>query len=181
MSYLLIKALHIVFMVSYFAGIFYLVRIFVYYKDAENFEPAKKQILQEQYLFMANRLWKIITLPAGVLMLLCGIVMLCMNPSLLSVSWFHVKMLGLVALGAYHYWCYINLQKMNHMALKAENLKLRQANEIATFILFFVVFSVILKQDIINNGLSLALWFVALVVGIRALVKLVNNKKQKKS
>jgi protoporphyrinogen IX oxidase len=177
MSYLLIKALHVVFMVSYFAGIFYLVRLFVYYKDAENFATTKKEILQEQYLFMANRLWKIITLPAGVLMLLCGITMLVINPDLLSSAWFQVKIVGLLALGIYHFWCWKTLAKMNQTALHAGNLKLRQANEIATFILFLVVFSVILKQDLISHGWQLALWFVGLVLGIRTLVKWVNKKK----
>jgi putative membrane protein len=56
MTYLIIKALHIIFMVSYFAGIFYLVRIFVYYKDTDAFESPKKEILREQYVFMARRL-----------------------------------------------------------------------------------------------------------------------------
>lgn len=66
MTYLIIKALHIIFMVSYFAGIFYLVRIFVYYKDTDEFESPKKEILREQYVFMARRLWNIITVPAAV-------------------------------------------------------------------------------------------------------------------
>ena len=56
MLYSIIKAFHIVFIVSYFAGIFYLVRIFVYYKDTDEFEETKKKILREQYVFMARRL-----------------------------------------------------------------------------------------------------------------------------
>ena len=68
MGYSILKALHIVFMVSYFAGIFYLVRLFVYYKDTDSFTEPKKSILREQYIFMLRRLWNIILAPAGVLM-----------------------------------------------------------------------------------------------------------------
>ena len=56
MLYTIIKAIHIIFMVSYFAGIFYLVRLFVYYKDTDEFDELKQQILRNQYTFMAVRL-----------------------------------------------------------------------------------------------------------------------------
>src|SRR5574343_962785 len=104
MSYQIIKALHIIFMVSYFAGIFYLVRIFVYYKDTDLFESPKKEILREQYVFMARRLWNIITIPAGILMFLFGVIMILMNPTLLQMNWFQLKLFFLLGLGAYHYW-----------------------------------------------------------------------------
>ena len=92
MTYLIIKALHIIFMVSYFAGIFYLVRIFVYYKDTDAFESPKKEILREQYVFMARRLWNIITVPAGVIMAICGISMIFLNFGLMATPWFHLKL-----------------------------------------------------------------------------------------
>lgn len=52
-------------MVSYFAGLFYTVRLFVYYKDTDAFDNPKRDILREQYAFMASRLWNIITVPGG--------------------------------------------------------------------------------------------------------------------
>ena len=104
MTYLIIKALHIIFMVSYFAGIFYLVRIFVYYKDTDAFESPKKEILREQYVFMARRLWNIITVPAFVLMTIFGTILILMNPTLLQMSWFQLKIAFLIVLFIYHYW-----------------------------------------------------------------------------
>ena len=104
MTYLIIKALHIIFMVSYFAGIFYLVRIFVYYKDTDAFESPKKEILREQYVFMARRLWNIITVPAFVLMTIFGTILILMNPTLLQMSWFQLKIAFLIGLFIYHYW-----------------------------------------------------------------------------
>ncbi|MBS1550130.1 MAG: CopD family protein [Bacteroidetes bacterium] len=181
MLYTLLKAVHIIFMVSYFAGIFYLVRLFVYYKDTDDFEANKKQILREQYVFMARRLWNIITVPAGVIMLICGLCMIFLNLGLMQSPWFHLKLTFLLGLGAYHYWCWkkvIQLKKLQNSDLPIANIKLRQANEIATFILFLVVFTVILKSNVIQYGWQLLLGFVVIVVLIMTTVKLVNNKKK---
>jgi putative membrane protein len=180
MTYLIIKALHIIFMVSYFAGIFYLVRIFVYYKDTDEFESPKKEILREQYVFMARRLWNIITVPAAVLMAIFGIWMLILNPSLLQMSWFHLKILFLIGLGIYHFWCWKNvlkLKSLNNKELETPNIKLRQANEIATFILFLVVFTVIMKTLTIEYWWQLIVGFFVIVSLIMITVKLVNKKK----
>lgn len=182
MFYLIIKALHIIFMVSYFAGIFYLVRIFVYYKDTDEFESPKKEILREQYVFMARRLWNIITVPAGVLMLLFGLIMLFMNSTLLQMNWFQLKLLFLLGLGAYHYWCWkkvLEIKTLQNGELSTANLKLRQANEIATFILFLVVFTVILKYKAIENWWQLIAGFFVIVFVIMMTVKLVNKKTKK--
>ncbi|AJW62667.1 CopD family protein [Elizabethkingia anophelis] len=181
MAYLIIKALHIIFMVSYFAGLFYTVRLFVYYKDTDAFDNPKKDVLREQYSFMASRLWNIITVPGGTLMLIFGITMICMNPALLKMPWFHLKLTALVGLAIYHYWCWkkvIQLKNLNKATLPSKNLALRQANEIATFILFFVVFTVILKYALLEYWWQLALGFVGLVIFITLVVKLVNRKRK---
>lgn len=180
MTYLIIKALHIIFMVSYFAGIFYLVRIFVYYKDTDEFESPKKEILREQYVFMARRLWNIITVPAAILMTVFGVWMIILNPSLLQMSWFHLKLLFLVGLGAYHFWSWkkvLELKSLKDKELNAQNIKLRQANEIATFILFLVVFTVIMKALTIEYWWQLIVGFIVIVFVIMITVKLVNKKK----
>ena len=168
-------------MVSYFAGIFYLVRLFVYYKDTDTFEENKKSILRAQYEFMATRLWKIITLPTFVLMTTAGITMIILNPELLKTPWFHLKMTFLLGLFAYHYWCWKmvkKLQDLNGCDLEMPNIQLRQFNEIATFILFLVVFTVILKSTVIAYWWQLLLGFIAIVVLISATVKLVNKNKK---
>lgn len=180
MLYSIIKAFHIVFIVSYFAGIFYLVRIFVYYKDTDEFEETKKKILREQYVFMARRLWNIITVPAGIIMLTTGITMIILNLGLMKTPWFHLKLTFLIGLGIYHYWCWKKLNEIKNLHgtnLSTPNLKLRQANEIATFIVFLVVFTVILKSMAIDYWWQLIAGFFVLVVLIMATVKLVNTKK----
>lgn len=167
-------------MISYFAGIFYLVRLFVYYKDTDAFDKNKKSVLREQYVFMMRRLWNIITVPAGVIMLVTGLSMIFMNSGLMKMPWFHLKLTFLLLLGGYHFWCWTMVKKFKALDGKAINLKnisLRQANEIATFILFLVVFTVILKQLAVVHGLYLLGSFVLLVILITATVKIVNKSK----
>ena len=182
MLYTIIKAVHIIFMVSYFAGIFYLVRLFVYYKDTDEFEENKKQVLREQYVFMARRLWNIITVPAGVIMLVSGITLIVLNFGLMKTPWFHLKLTFLLGLAAYHYWCWkkvLQIKNLNGNILPIANIKLRQANEIATFILFLVVFTVILKSMVIAFWWQLIVGFIVLVALIMMTVKLVNKKKSR--
>lgn len=181
MLYTVLKAIHIIFMVSYFAGIFYLVRLFVYYKDTDEFEEQKKTILRAQYIFMATRLWNIITVPAGVIMLVSGITLIFLNSGLLQTPWFHLKLTFLLGLGGYHFWCWKKvrqLKNLNTESLPIKNLLLRQANEIATFILFLIVFTVILKGNIIAYYWQLLLGFIGIVGLVMATVKLVNSEKR---
>lgn len=181
MLYTILKAVHIIFMVSYFAGIFYLVRLFVYYKDTDGFDENKKQVLREQYVFMARRLWNIITVPAGVIMLLSGLTLIILNSGLMKMPWFHLKLTFLLGLGIYHYWCWkkvLQMKNLNGNILPIKNIKLRQANEIATFILFLVVFTVILKSMVIEYWWQLITGFFVLVFVILMTVKLVNKNKK---
>lgn len=181
MLYTILKAFHIIFMVSYFAGIFYLVRLFVYYKDTDEFEVGKKEILREQYVFMARRLWNIITVPAGVIMLVTGLSLIYLNFGLMKKPWFHLKLTFLIGLAFYHYWCWKKVLQMKNLKgdiLPIKNIKLRQANEIATFILFLVVFTVILKSWVLEYWWQLITGFFVLVVAIMLTVKLVNKAKK---
>ena len=182
MLYTVLKAVHIIFMVSYFAGIFYLVRIFVYYKDTDAFDENKKNILREQYVFMARRLWNIITVPAGVIMLLSGLTLIFLNFGLMKTPWFHLKLTFLLGLAFYHYWCWqkvLQIKNLSGNLLPVQNIKLRQANEIATFILFLVVFTVILKSMVIEYWWQLISGFIVFVLVVMLTVKLVNRKKKK--
>lgn len=183
MLYNILKAIHIIFMVSYFAGIFYLVRLFVYYKDTDHFETTKKQILREQYLLMARRLWNIITVPAFIIMTLAGLSLIFTNPTLLKMPWFHLKITFLLGLFVYHYWCWkkvLKIKNLNGKSLENSNISLRQSNEFATFILFLVIFTVILKSLVLEYWWQLALGFLLVVNTIMITVKLVNKKKERK-
>lgn len=154
----------------------------MYYKDTDDFADEKKKILREQYIFMARRLWNIITVPAGVIMTVCGITMILLNLGLMKMPWFHLKLTFLVSLAFFHYWAWRKLlliKKLNGEMLSTSNVKLRQINEIATFILFLVVFTVILKSSVIEYWWQLITGFFVLVFLIMMTVKLVNKNKKK--
>lgn len=144
--YPVIKALHLIFMVTFFAGTFYIVRLFIYHTEAfDRWEP-ERGVLAEQFALMSRRLWYFITWPSLVLMALFGIWMLVLNPELLKQPWMHAK-LGLVSLLiAYHMvnqGIFSRLQR-NERAWRGSALRLW--NEGATLILFGVVFLAVLKR-----------------------------------
>src|SRR5690606_16386860 len=145
--YLYLKALHIIFVVCWFAGLFYIVRLFVYYAEAQLKTEIEKDILTKQYQLMAHRLWYIITYPAAVLATIFGVWMLIENPALLQMPWMHIKLFFIVLLWAYHLKCHQFVQQIKHQTLTKTNSFFRICNEGATLILFSVVFIVILKSS----------------------------------
>ena len=146
--YLYLKALHIIFVVCWFAGLFYIVRLFVYYAEAQEKPEPEKEILSAQYQIMTNRLWYIITFPAAVLATIFGISMLIENPALLQMPWMHVKLLFVVLLWIYHLKCHAFVKQIAQRSLTKKGAFFRIWNEGATMILFSVVFLVVLKSAV---------------------------------
>jgi putative membrane protein len=148
MDFLYLKALHIIFVVTWFAGLFYIVRLFIYHVEAESKESPVKEILQKQYKLMSKRLWYIITWPSCVLACGFAIWMLYLNPNLLLANWMLIKLGFVGLLLIYHLSCqsiYSNLQKD---IVKTTSFKLRIFNEVSTLLLFAIVFLVVLKNTI---------------------------------
>lgn len=179
MDYFIAKSVHIIFVVSYFAGLFYMVRLFVYHTEnlLENPEP-KRSILHAQYSYMQERLWNIITIPALVIMSLSGIYILYLTDWIwLKEGWLHIKLAFVLGLYAYHFWCWRMLKNLQKGITKYTSVQLRMFNEIATIILFAVVFAVVLKTEFIANWYWSLIWFLLMGIGIMAVVKFVNRKK----
>ena len=91
MAFDIFKSLHLIFMVSWFAGLFYMVRLFIYFAEANSKHEIEKKILLNQFKIMQTRLWYIISWPAMVLTVLCGAGMLYINPFYLSIPYMHLK------------------------------------------------------------------------------------------
>lgn len=144
--YLYLKALHIIFIVCWFAGLFYIVRLFVYYAEAQLKPEIEKNILSKQYQIMTNRLWFIITYPAAILGTIFGLWMLFENPALLKMPWMHVKLLFVALLWVYHLKCHQFVKQIASNTLQKTGSFFRIWNEGATLILFSVVFLAILKN-----------------------------------
>jgi putative membrane protein len=178
MDFLYIKALHIIFVVTWFAGLFYIIRLFIYHVEAENkLEPAKS-ILQTQYKLMSKRLWYIITWPSAILASVFAFWMLYESPYYLTEPWMHVKLAFVLALYFYHYSCQRIYTQLQNDVIKYSAFKLRIWNEVATIILFAVVFLVTLKSAInwIWGVVGIILFGIILMLFIR-LYKKIRAKK----
>lgn len=178
MDFLYLKSLHIIFVVTWFAGLFYIVRLFIYHAEAEKKEEPAKEILQTQYKLMEKRLWYIITWPSAILASIFAFWMLIDNPVYLEMPWMHVKLSFVLALYFYHGKCHSMYKQLQRDEVKYSSLKLRIWNEVATIILFAVVFLVVLKNAInwIWGVVGIILVSVLLMMSVR-LYKKIRAKK----
>ena len=101
--YSTVKALHIIFVVSWFAGLFYIIRLFIYHTEAQAKDEVAKNILTEQFEIMEKRLWWIITSPAMILAIVFGTIMFTARPDLLKEPWMHLKLAFVAVLLFYHF------------------------------------------------------------------------------
>lgn len=143
-----IKSLHLIFVITWFAGLFYIVRLFVYHIEANDKPSPEKEILTKQYKLMAHRLWYIITWPSAVLATVFAITLLIIMPEWLQQGWMHVKLTFVLLLILYHLKCHQIFKQLQRDEIKHTTNFMRLWNEGATFILFAVVFLVILKSAI---------------------------------
>ena len=164
-----IKALHIIFVVSWFAGLFYIVRLFIYFAEAEEKEKTAKTILQTQYKLMSKRLWYIITWPSAILASFFAFLMLYLEPSYLLMPWMHVKLSFVLALYFYHAGCHKVFIQQQKGVVKYTSFKLRIWNEVATVLLFAIVFLVVLKSTIswVWGVVGIILFGVLMMLGIK--------------
>lgn len=178
MDFLYVKALHIIFVVTWFAGLFYMVRLFIYHVEAEKKEQPAKEILQTQYKLMQKRLWYIITWPSAVLASFFAFWMLYKNPSYLEEGWMLVKLSFVVVLYVYHGFCQVIYKQLQQDEIKYTSFKLRLWNEVATILLFAIVFLVVLKDSIswIWGVVGILLVSILLMLGVR-LYKKIRAKK----
>jgi putative membrane protein len=146
--YFYCKAFHIIGFVSWFAGLFYLVRLFVYHVEANEKPEPEKSILQKQYTYMEWRLYNIITTPAMVLTLCFGISMLFINPAWLQSGWMHAKLGLLVALIGYHHWCKTVIKRLERGEMPFNSFQFRLLNELPTIFLVSIVLLAVLKNTL---------------------------------
>jgi putative membrane protein len=139
MLYTFLKALHIVGFVSWFAGIFYLVRLFIYHTEAQTRSTQEYQVLHPQFSLMEKRLYSIIMHPAMLITVVCGIGMLILNPSWLRMGWMHLKLTLMVGLIAYHFWCRQIMHRLWREDYRYSSFRLRLINEIPTLFLLAIV------------------------------------------
>lgn len=178
--YYYIKSLHLIFVVTWFAGLFYIPRLFVYQIEAFHKPSPDKEILGTQLKLMAKRLWFIITWPSAVLATLFAIWLLILAPSWLDQGWMHVKLGFVFLLFLYQFKTHQMFNQLQRDEVKYTSNFMRLWNEGATFILFAVVFLVILKSAInwVFGVLGIFVLGILLMLGFK-LYKRVREKNPK--
>jgi len=148
MEFNYIKALHIIFVVCWFAGLFYMVRLFIYTAEAHGKEEPAKSILTQQLLMMQKKLWFIITWPAAIGTVIFGFWMYFLNFSYYSTQpWMWLKLFFVVVLIFYHLRCHVIYRNQTNGIYKSGSFKLRLFNELATVLLVAIVFLVVVKSS----------------------------------
>lgn len=139
MTYLWIKAFHIIAVVCWFAGLFYLPRLFVYHAMSSD------KASQDRFIIMERKLYRGIMHPSLVATLLLGVYMLYMNPALLKMGWMHVKLTLLVLLIAYHFSLGTIYRRFAAGTNQKGHVFYRWFNELPVLFLIVIVLLAILK------------------------------------
>lgn len=177
MDFLYIKSLHIVFVVCWFAALFYMVRLFIYASEAQKKEEPEKKILTTQLLIMQKKLWYIIGWPAMIGTLIFGFWMIWENTIYLTLPWMWLKLVLVGILFLYHLQCQMIYKKQTEGIFLWGSFKLRLFNELATVLLVGIVFLVTVKStgSLVWSLLGLVI-FAALMM---AFVTIYKNMREK--
>jgi putative membrane protein len=167
-----LKSLHLIFVITWFVGLFNIVRLFVYQIEAAAKPSPEKEILQDQFKIMSYRLWYIITWPSAILASIFAFWMLFfteLGDAWLQMPWMHVKLGFVFLLYLYHLKCHQIFKQLQNNEVKYTGNSMRIWNEGATIILFAVVFLVILKNAVnwIYGVIGIILFSLLLMVGFK--------------
>lgn len=175
MSYELFKALHIIFVVTWFSGLFYIVRLFIYHVESSTGPSA--ELFHQQYSLMERRLWYGITWPSAILTLFFGGSLLQFYWPITDHKWLVAKLSMVFLLFLYHYSCGKIFHSLKERRCNLTSYQLRLWNEVATLFLVGIVFLVVFKS-LLSFGmaiLGLALFTLVLVGAIKFYKRLRNS------
>ena len=169
-----IKALHLIFVITWFAGLFYIPRLFIYHIESSLKTPPEKEILSTQFKLMEKRLWYIITWPSACLATIFAIWLLVLVPEWLQQPWMHIKLAFVVLLIFYHLKTHQMFLELQKDKIRYSSKFMRIWNEGATLALFAITFLVILKGTFnwIYGIAGLFTLIVLLALGIRLYKKI---------
>lgn len=150
MLLLLLKALHIIGFVAWFAGLFYLVRMFVYHTEAYDKEQPEQDILRKQLHMMETKVYKIICTPGMILTWICGTMMIMeygMDWFRIN-SWLHVKLLLILLLSGYHHYCKTLIRKLENAKTGFSSFQFRLFNELPSLFLIAIVLLAVFRNKL---------------------------------
>ncbi len=173
--YFYVKAIHIIFIVTWFAGLFYMPRLFIYNREAADKPKVEKDILQQQLAIMMRRLWYGITWPSAVLTIIFGAWMGFLYGSV--PQWLAIKILFVCLLYAYHFSIHHIFKQQQKGVLTWSSNALRIWNEIATVLLVAIVMIVSVKQALSALWAILGLvCFILILLSAIKIYKLIRDK-----
>jgi protoporphyrinogen IX oxidase len=177
MAYFWFKAFHIIGVVVWFAGLFYLVRLFIYHVEAEEKPEPARSILQQQYELMEKRLYRIITTPGMLVTVAMAIGILWTEPDVLHDRWLHFKLLFVAILLGYHHYCGRLMKQLSAGTCKWSSGQLRALNEAPTLLLVIIVMLAVFKNSLPTDA---ATWVIAgLVVFMAVTIQLYAKIRRK--
>lgn len=172
-----IKALHIIFIVTWFSGLFYIVRLFVYNTEAGEKGEPEKSILRNHFTIMIKRLWFGITWPSAIATLIFG-PWLWIQLGVLP-GWLVIKLFFVVGLFAYHFTLHTIYKQQAKGIFKFSSQQLRIWNEVATVFLIAIVMLAVVKQNMsVVWGL---VGLIAFLVLLMSAIKIYKNIREKKA
>ncbi|MDA7803162.1 CopD family protein [Crocinitomix sp.] len=168
--YKVILSLHLIFIVTWFAGLFYIVRLFVYHAEAEKKDAPEKGILIAQYRLMSKRLWYGITWPSFIATLLLGPSLLYLNSGLLYLNYMQIKLIFVAFLIAYQFVCHSHFKKLQDGTAEKSSNYYRIMNEVPTLFLVAIVFLIIMQNEV--NWIYGTIGFFALGILLMLAIKI---------
>jgi putative membrane protein len=128
-----IKAFHIIFMVTWFAGLFYLPRLFVYHAMSDD------SVSSERFKIMERKLFWGITTPGGILTVIFGLILTMYMPAVWSAGWFHAKFALVILLLIYHVYCGKLVKDFKHDRNTKSHVWFRWFNEAPVLALIAII------------------------------------------
>jgi putative membrane protein len=174
--YLYIKALHIIFIVTWFAGLFYIPRLFIYNTEAAEKPELVRNALHEQFTVMIKRLWYGITWPSAVLTLILGGTTWYLMG--VSPTWLIIKLVFVAGLYAYHFSLHIIVKQQLKGIFNYSSQQLRIWNEVATIFLMAIVMLAVVKESMsFIWGITGLIVFIAVLMSAIKIYKLLRSRK----
>lgn len=176
MAYLWFKSFHILGFVAWFAGLFYLPRLFVYHIEAQEKPEPIQSALKEEYNRMELRLYKLIMNPAMIFTIAMAIGMIVLQTSLLHDTWLHIKLLLVVFLLGFHHWCGRLIKQLDSGTCPFNSIQMRRINEIPTILLLLIVLLAIFKNTLPLNATVLGVG--ATIIAFGVIIQLYARKRR---
>ena len=169
-----ILSLHIIFIVTWFAGLFYIVRLFIYQVEAESKTTEEQKILIPQLQLMSKRLWYAITWPSFILTAILGPTLLYLNSGILGMKYMQIKLFFVLGLFIYHFICHSFFLKLQKGTPTKSSTFFRIWNEVSTLFLVAIVFLIVMKNQVnwIYGTVGFFLFGIVLMLAIKVYKKL---------